>query len=258
MWRIFMSTLGAICFFALAGFGVNIDDIIDNEFSTSYHIKRCFGPSSVKNLAKMSQIEKDKQLSFYARQEFQKGSLAFCTFPVFTPRAKCFNEIIYLIEHGAFVNLDIPYYWAHKVSGSGTFKPIYLFIKANDIERTKKLLERGATVGEVIQSKGWSRTTLSFVQTVEMAQLLIDHGAVILYEQDWLHAVVAASEYAPELIPFYLSHYEGDKLAFAQAIWQELQEKKWHYRSPERRQQFYKKKQYLKDAGVEIDTQWDD
>jgi hypothetical protein len=210
----------------------------------------------------MSQPQKDKQLCFYAQQEFPKPCLlkSICTYPIFTPRAKHFDEIVYLIEHGASVNLDIPYYWWYKVGGSGTFKPIYLFIKANDLERTKKLLERGATtVGEVVQSEGWSRKALSFAQTVEMAQLLMSYGAVILYEQDWLHAVVAVSEYEPELIPFYLSYYEGDKLTFAQRIWKSLQAQKWDYKhNPEVVKKFHQKKQYLKDAGVEIDVKWDD
>lgn len=242
------------------------------DFGILYSIKRLFGPSSAANLAKMSQDEKDDQLRFYAQKEWPHGSLIPVldwTNPDFEPSKKYFNQIAYLIEHGASVNLDIPYEWHNKIGDTGTFKPIYLFIKANDLEHTKKLLEQGATIDNVIHTRNRSANVLGFAQTVDMAKLLMDYGALISYRKDKafglsefaeLPEAVAQAEYSPELIPFYLSHYEGDKLAFAQRIWGALQKAaRWEYKqTPALRKMFHKKKQYLKDAGADIYFRWDD
>lgn len=245
---------------------------IVKDFGIFYSIKRLFGPSSAANLAKMSQDEKDDQLRFYAQKEWPHGSFISVldwTNPDFEPSKKYFNQIAYLIEHGASVNLDIPYEWHNKVGDKGTFKPIYLFIKANDLEHTKKLLEQGATIDNVIHTRNRSANVLGFAKTVDMAKLLMDYGALISYRKDKafglsefveLPEAVAQPGYEPKLIPFYLSRYEGDKVAFAQRIWDALQGyQKWSYeRCPELMKQFHQKKQYLKDVGVEIDAQWDD
>lgn len=241
------------------------------DFGILYNIKRLFGPSSAANLAKMSQSEKDDQLRFYAQKEWPHGSFISVldwTNPDFEPSKKYFKHIAYLIEHGASVNLDIPYEWHNKVGDTGTFKPIYLFIKANDLEHTRALLKHGATIDNVIHTRGRSANVLGFAQTVDMAKLLMDYGAVITYNSRKafrlsqfaeIPEAVAQAEYSSELIPFYLSHYEGDKLAFAQRIWDALQHQKWIYeRCPELMKKFHQKKQYLKDAGVEINAQWDD
>jgi hypothetical protein len=231
--------------------------IIGNGFGTVYNMKRLFGPSSAKSLAKMSQAEKDKQLCYYAEKEVPKAS----RYAVFYPTNRYFNEILHLIEHGASVNYDVHYDWGF--GSSGTFKPIYLFIKANDIAGARKLLERGATVGEVVQSKRWSGAALMFAQTVEMAQLLIYYGALLTCDLEAFYRnlpqYVAKPEYAAGLIPLYISCYESDKVAFAQEIWERLCVERLYYKChPELVKQFHQKKQYLKDAGLEIDAQWDD
>lgn len=147
--------------------------------------------TSVKRLAKMSQERKDNLLLFYASKTYPKPQvytlrgLWRCrpTFPIFEPAQMYLDKILDLIKHGASVNMDIPYYWTHKVSGNGTFKPIYLFIKSNNIKATRLLLEYGATVDVVIRSRQcasgyqYEGFALDFAATQEMAELLMSYGA---------------------------------------------------------------------------------
>lgn len=142
---------------------------------------------SDKRLAKMSQHKKDKQLLFYASKAYPKpsvytlrsllGGASRPTFPIFEPAQMYLDKILDLIKHGASVNVNIPYYWMNKVGGSGTFKPIYLFIKSNNIEATRLLLAHGARIDNVINFKDRQYSGLAFATTKEMAELLISYGA---------------------------------------------------------------------------------
>lgn len=232
--------------------------------------------TSVKRLAKMSQDKKDKLLLSYAQREYPKPLLLLskATFPIFEPQKMHFDDILHLIKHGASVNLDVPYYWNNKVTGQGTFKPLYLFIKANDITATRILLEHGATVDVVIQPRGSQGYGLEFAHTCEMAKLLINHGACIEKALPSLIQVLAEPTYEPELIPLYLSNLKDDATEYAQEIWNSLAQAKRSYQkgwwSETTRQRvflhtwqeeligkFHQKKQYLRDAGVVIDPCWD-
>ncbi len=233
--------------------------------------------ASGKRLARMSQEKKDKLLLSYAQQEYPKPFLLMnkVTFPIFEPQQIHLDDIMHLIKYGASVNIDVPYYWNNKVTGQGTFKPLYLFVKTNNTEATRLLIQHGATVDVVIQPRGDQGFGLTFARTCEMARLLIKHGACIEKALPSLIQALAEPTYEPELIPLYLSNYKGDIVQLAQKIWNNLAQAKRSYQkgwwSETTRQRvflhtgqeeligkFHQKKQYLRDAGVVIDPCWDD
>ncbi len=248
----------------------------NNKYGFIYQAKRLFGASSYKRVATMSQQEKDKELQFYAEKEVPHPSflLGKLTFPNFDPLKKNLNEIIHLVRYGASVNLDIPYHWAHKVSGQGTFKPIYLFISTNDIKNTQLLLERGAKVDEPILQERISDASsqvhpLFFAHTKEMAELLISYGADISQCKNYhylcgaygkrggLLQTMIDTKYDAELIPLYFAQLEvDDKQKQAERMITELVENKNRYQTEHKQEQYDKKMKYLKQAGAQIDPIW--
>lgn len=287
------SITGLTLCIALSTFSTQISG---ESYSLLYKTKRLLGPSSVKQLEKMNQAEKNKELRFYAHQEvdpipsalkaglwvISQSKLFVCRtgWINFTPNGKYLKDIIYLVKNGASPNCDIPYKWGHcqytEVRGSGTFKPIYLFLAMHDEESVRLLLEHGASLDNVIQSDGNIGDPLSFAKTPSMAKLLLDHGAKIssvinrkncLSNLIWtdeltkfrsLIEVLADCKSNAELIPLYLSSYEGDVAEFAQILWEQLAKERYAYQSPLGRKAFYKKRDYLKNAGALYDAQWED
>jgi hypothetical protein len=268
---------------------------VGESYGLLYKTKRLLGPSSVEQLAKMSQFEKDKELRFYTQQEVdpvpsalkagiwmalrsKKWFVCRTGWVDFTPNGKYLKDIIYLVKNGASPNCDIPYQWGHynykEIRGSGTFKPIYLFLAMHDEEGVRVLLEHGASLDNVIQSNGNIGDPLSFAKTPSMAKLLLDHGAKIssvinrkfslsgmvstdeLIKFRSLIEVLASPDSDAQLIALYLSCYEGNVAEFAQVLWEQLARECSCYHS--NRELFHKKRDCLKNAGALYDTQWED
>lgn len=218
-------------------------------YSMLYQAKRMFGPSSDKRLATMSQQEKDDELIFYAQKEVPEVSIVrkkYCP-KQFSPVHKQFPVIIYLLEHGACPNIDVPYRWQVKISGQGIFKPIYLFIAANDLNSTHHLLKLGARVDMPIINQ---IHPLMFAKTRAMADLLIDYGARIGHSLTPLLHHMSDSSYDADLIPLYLSYmrYVEDIQTVAQEIMDRLLANSASYK--DKQAVYEQKKLYLIEAGA--------
>lgn len=149
-------------------FSISIYAVDLKDCSFLFRVKRFFNP--VEN---MTLNQKNKELVSYCDANVPKSSMFLYTPEDFTPKGKYSAEIIYLCQHGASINIDVPYKWMDFKLGtqSSHFKPVYLFIAKNNLVSTRTLIDLGADIKKPILGEYYP---LVFAYTKEMTQLLIE------------------------------------------------------------------------------------